>query len=65
MALAHKGPNPEIIPCKFTDKHLIAFSGGQTVLVLQDGEKAVRDSWDIACYLGSTPGHAGKGITLA
>ncbi len=54
MALAHKGLEAEIVPCKFTDKHLFAFSGGQTVPVLQDGDKAVTDSWDIACYLEDT-----------
>ena len=31
MALAHKGLRPEIIPCKFTDKHLFAFSGQDKV----------------------------------
>ncbi len=51
MALAHKGLEADIVPCKFTDKHLFAFSGGQTVPVLQDGDKAFTDSWDIACYL--------------
>ena len=54
MALAHKGLEADIVPCKFTDKHLFAFSGGQTVPVLQDGDKAVTDSWDIACYLAET-----------
>lgn len=51
MALAHKGLKAEIVPCKFTDKHLIAFSGQDKVPVLKDGEKVVFDSWDIACYL--------------
>lgn len=51
MALAHKGLEAEIIPCKFTDKHLFAFSGQDKVPVLQDGDKVVFDSWDIACYL--------------
>lgn len=54
MALAHKGLEADIVPCKFTDKHLFAFSGGQTVPVLQYGDKAVTDSWDIACYLAET-----------
>ena len=54
MALAHKGLEAEIVPCKYTDKALIAFSGGQTVPVLKDGDKAVRDSWDIACFLEDT-----------
>lgn len=51
MALAHKGLEAEIIPCKFTDKHLFAFSGQDRVPVLQDGNRAIFDSWDIACYL--------------
>ncbi len=51
MALAHKGLEAEIIPCKFTDKALFAFSGQDRVPVLQDGETSVSDSWDIACYL--------------
>lgn len=51
MALAHKGLKAELIPCKFTDKQLFAFSGQDKVPVLKDGDKVVFDSWDIACYL--------------
>ena len=51
MALAHKGLGVEYVPCKFTDKHLFAFSGGKTVPVLEDGDNAFTDSWDIACHL--------------
>ena len=51
MALAHKGLTPELVPCKFTDKDKIAFSGQERVPVLQDGETTVSDSWDIAGYL--------------
>ncbi len=51
MALAHKGLKAEIIPCKFTDKHLIAFSGQDKVPALKDGDRVVFDSWEIACYL--------------
>lgn len=51
MALAHKGLEAEIVPCKFTDKALFAFSGQDQVPVLQDGETSVSDSWHIACYL--------------
>jgi len=51
MALAHKGLKSEIIPCKFTDKHLFAFSGQDKIPVLRDGDKVVFDSWDTACYL--------------
>lgn len=51
MALAHKELEAEIIPCKFTDKALIAFSGQERVPVLRDGDTTVADSWRIACYL--------------
>lgn len=51
LALAHKGLEPEIVPCKFTDKARIAFSNQKKVPVLVDGERVVPDSWDIACYL--------------
>ncbi len=51
MALAHKGLAAEIVPCKFTDKALIAFSGQTRVPVLVDGERVIADSWNIACYL--------------
>ncbi|WP_340117588.1 glutathione S-transferase family protein [Pelagibius sp. 7325] len=51
MALAHKGLDVETVPWRFTDKDAIAFSGQTRVPVLVDGEKAISDSWDIACYL--------------
>ncbi len=51
MALAHKGLTAEFVPCKFTDKDKIAFSGQERVPVLQDGETTISDSWNIACYL--------------
>lgn len=51
MALAHKGLEVETVPWRFTDKDAIAFSGQTRVPVLVDGDKAVSDSWDIACYL--------------
>ncbi len=51
MALAHKELEAEIVPCRFTDKELFAFSGQDRLPVLQDGETAIADSWDIACYL--------------
>lgn len=54
MALAHKGLEAEIIPCRFTDKDKIAFSGQERVPVLRDGDNAVSDSWRIACYLEDT-----------
>ncbi len=54
MALAHKGLEPETIPCRFTDKDKFAFSGSKTVPVIRDGETVVSDSWAIACHLEDT-----------
>jgi glutathione S-transferase len=51
LALAHKGLEPEVIPCRFTDKEKIAFSGQGRVPVIRDGDRTVFDSWSIACYL--------------
>ena len=51
LALAHKGLEAERIPCRFTDKDRIAFSGQEKVPVLVDGDEIVSDSWAIACYL--------------
>ena len=51
FALAHKGLAVETIPWRFTEKNVIAFSGQERVPVLVDGDKAVHDSWAIACYL--------------
>jgi glutathione S-transferase len=55
MALAHKGLEVETIPWRFTDKALIARSGGQgRVPVLVDGERWIGESWIIAEYLEET-----------
>ena len=51
MALAHKGLEAELVPCKLTEKEKIAFSGQDRVPVLKDGETIVSDSWRIACCL--------------
>lgn len=51
LALAHKGLNPDLVPCRFTDKDKLAFSGQDKVPVLLDGDQVVNDSWAIACYL--------------
>lgn len=51
MALAHKGLEAERVPVRFTEKHLIAFSGQKLVPVLVDGDATVFDSWSIACHL--------------
>lgn len=51
LALAHKGLAFEGVPWRFTDKAIIAFSGGTRVPVLVDGDKVVTDSWRIALHL--------------
>lgn len=51
MALAHKGLEAETVPVRFTEKHLLAFSGQDKVPVLRDGDRVVADSWAIATYL--------------
>lgn len=51
MALLHKGLDAERIPWRFTEKDVIAFSGGTTVPVLVVGDTALTDSWRIANYL--------------
>lgn len=51
MALAHKGLQAETVPWRFTEKDAIAFSGQALVPVIQDGDREVHDSWDIAVYL--------------
>lgn len=54
MALAHKGLDYATVPCRFTDKDKIVFSGQDRVPVLVDGEQVIADSWRIACYLEDT-----------
>jgi glutathione S-transferase len=54
MALAHKGLQARTVPCRFTEKALIAFAGTDKVPVLVDGERTVFDSWTIAEYLEMT-----------
>ena len=56
MALAHKGLTVETIPWRFTEKHVIAFSGQERVPVLIDGDRHVTDSWEIALYLDEAYG---------
>src|SRR5262245_20490722 len=51
MALAHKGLNARDELCWHSDKKKLAFSGQHLVPVLLDGERAINDSWAIACYL--------------
>lgn len=51
FALAHKRLDFEAVPCRFTEKDRIAFSGQEKVPVLIDGDEVVSDSWNIACHL--------------
>jgi glutathione S-transferase len=51
MALAHKGLEAESLPWRFTEKHVIAFSGQGNVPVLIDDGLTVCDSWRIALHL--------------
>ena len=54
FALKHKGLDWREVPIGFTEKQKIAFAGSTTVPVICDhahGDKAVKDSWDIAVYL--------------
>jgi glutathione S-transferase len=51
MALAHKELDPEIVPCRFSEKHRFAFAGYDRMPVIADGDRVVTDSWDIAVYL--------------
>jgi glutathione S-transferase len=51
LALAHKGLEVEAVPWRFTERERLGFSGQTKVPVLVDGERAVADSWAIACWL--------------
>lgn len=73
MALRHKGLPFETRPVCMSDKPAIAFSGGKTVPVIDDGGTVVRDSWKIAehlerAYPGAPTlfgGDIGHGVTHA
>ena len=51
FALKHKGLDWSDEPMGFTEKHKIAFAQSQTVPVIHDGAKVVKDSWAIAGHL--------------
>lgn len=51
MSLAHKGLDFERIPTAFTAVPKIEDGVSKTVPVIRDGERVVRDSFDIAVYL--------------
>ncbi len=51
-ALAHKGVDFEVRPVRFADVDVIRGLTGQHLTpVLVDGDRAVHETWDIACYL--------------
>jgi glutathione S-transferase len=50
-ALQHKGLSWRDEPVGFTEKQKIAFAQSQTVPVIHDGPKVVKDSWAIARHL--------------
>ena len=54
MALKHKGLPFESVPWHFTDTDVLAPSGGGRVPVIVDGDKWIKESWDIAEYLDAT-----------
>jgi glutathione S-transferase len=54
MALAHKGLESETRPTRFTDIREIANGFSRTVPVIEDGDRLVRDSFEIALYLEET-----------
>ena len=51
MSLAHKGLDWETVPVAFTEIPSIEGGATPTVPLLRDGERLVRDSFDIALYL--------------
>ena len=51
LALKHKGLAWRDEPMGFTEKQKIAFAQSQTVPVIHDGTKVVKDSWAIALHL--------------
>ena len=54
MSLAHKGLEFERSPVPFTGVPEVENKLGKTVPVLRDGDRIVRDSFDIALYLDET-----------
>ncbi|MEW9615811.1 glutathione S-transferase family protein [Shinella sp. S4-D37] len=51
MSLAHKGLSYETVPVGFTEIPAIEDGSTATVPLLRDGDRLVRDSFDIALYL--------------
>ena len=51
MSLAHKGLDYETVPVGFTEIQAVEGGATATVPLLRDGDRLVRDSFDIALYL--------------
>ncbi len=71
-ALAHKGVDFEVRPVRFADVDIIRGLTGQTLTpVLVDGDRAVHETWQIACHLEDRfpdrpslfSGALGRGVT--
>jgi glutathione S-transferase len=51
-ALAHKGLDPHVIETRFADVARIrALSGQDLTPIIEDGDRVVHDTWQIACHL--------------
>lgn len=53
-ALAHKGLDVETIPTRFTEIADIGDGSHPTIPVIEDGDRRIGESWDIAEYLEET-----------
>jgi glutathione S-transferase len=54
FALAHKGLSYEARPWRFSEHARLAALGAEKVPVIEDGGRAINDSWAIAVYLEET-----------
>ena len=51
FALAHKGLDVETVPTRFTEITNIGDGSHPTIPVIEDGDRRIGESWDIAVYL--------------
>lgn len=54
MSLAHKGLDFDVVPIAFTEIHAVEDGATSLVPLLRDGERLVKDSFEIALYLEQT-----------